>query len=308
MSWRTPTPLLPNIFSCCHQTAQPAAPSAAGLMVEGCQNCVFDGLRVYDIGYEGVRLRYDTIDSVIRVRRGGCLSDGYAKWGTPLAVGAWLSTCTTHNHTAHQRAPRCVRHSMILCALHASPMLRTSSCLGHSSPITHSAPYLQADLRRRLCLCAPLVDAPAELRSHGHRSRQGGRGGGHLYWQLPQSGRRPLRWQPGVCGGGGILLAGAACLQRAQHSSGAHEKLAEDGCHTRDPSPACLQILNNTVGPGVTAEMIDVKENTQGGLIQGNYFDGSGEQAVVAQSGIELAVLSRMSIQTNRLWDAAEGD
>lgn len=71
-----PAPLLPNIFSCCHQTAQPAAPSAAGLMVEGCQNCVFDGLRVYDIGYEGVRLRYDTIDSVIRVRRGGCMSDG----------------------------------------------------------------------------------------------------------------------------------------------------------------------------------------------------------------------------------------
>ena len=36
------------------------------------------------------------------------------------------------------------------------------------------------------------------------------------------------------------------------------------------------QILNNTVGPDVRAEGIDIKEGTCCGLIQGNYFDGHG--------------------------------
>jgi len=36
------------------------------------------------------------------------------------------------------------------------------------------------------------------------------------------------------------------------------------------------QVLNNRVGPGVTAEAVDVKEGTTGGTIDGNTFDGSG--------------------------------
>lgn len=36
------------------------------------------------------------------------------------------------------------------------------------------------------------------------------------------------------------------------------------------------RILNNHIGPAVTAECIDVKEGTTGGLIRGNYFDATG--------------------------------
>ncbi len=36
------------------------------------------------------------------------------------------------------------------------------------------------------------------------------------------------------------------------------------------------KILNNKLGPGITAECIDVKEGTTGGLISGNYFDATG--------------------------------
>lgn len=36
------------------------------------------------------------------------------------------------------------------------------------------------------------------------------------------------------------------------------------------------QVLNNHIGPGITAECIDVKECTTGGLIRGNYFDATG--------------------------------
>ncbi len=35
-------------------------------------------------------------------------------------------------------------------------------------------------------------------------------------------------------------------------------------------------ILNNTIGPNVTAECIDVKEGTTGGIIRGNTFDATG--------------------------------
>ncbi|CAG2113489.1 unnamed protein product, partial [Medioppia subpectinata] len=35
------------------------------------------------------------------------------------------------------------------------------------------------------------------------------------------------------------------------------------------------QILNNRIGPGVTAECIDVKEGTNNGVIRGNHFDGT---------------------------------
>ncbi|CAG2182125.1 unnamed protein product, partial [Oppiella nova] len=36
------------------------------------------------------------------------------------------------------------------------------------------------------------------------------------------------------------------------------------------------QVLNNKIGPGVTAECIDIKEGSCCGLIKGNTFDGSG--------------------------------
>jgi len=35
-------------------------------------------------------------------------------------------------------------------------------------------------------------------------------------------------------------------------------------------------VFNNKIGPGVTAECIDVKEGTTGGIIRGNYFDATG--------------------------------
>lgn len=37
-----------------------------------------------------------------------------------------------------------------------------------------------------------------------------------------------------------------------------------------------VQILNNTIGPNVGGENIDLKEGTTGGLVSGNTFDGSG--------------------------------
>ncbi|CAG2182145.1 unnamed protein product, partial [Oppiella nova] len=36
------------------------------------------------------------------------------------------------------------------------------------------------------------------------------------------------------------------------------------------------QVLNNKIGPGVTAECIDIKEGSCCGVIKGNTFDGSG--------------------------------
>ncbi|WP_394851173.1 hypothetical protein [Pendulispora rubella] len=36
------------------------------------------------------------------------------------------------------------------------------------------------------------------------------------------------------------------------------------------------QVINNRIGPGVTAESIDIKEGTTGGRIEGNTFDGNG--------------------------------
>ncbi len=37
-----------------------------------------------------------------------------------------------------------------------------------------------------------------------------------------------------------------------------------------------VQVLDNRIGPNVSAEHVDVKEGTQGGLISGNTFDGTG--------------------------------
>jgi hypothetical protein len=36
------------------------------------------------------------------------------------------------------------------------------------------------------------------------------------------------------------------------------------------------KVINNRFGPLITAEHIDAKEGTYGGLIEGNYFDGTG--------------------------------
>jgi Chondroitinase B len=36
------------------------------------------------------------------------------------------------------------------------------------------------------------------------------------------------------------------------------------------------KVINNKLGPGITAECIDIKEGTTGGLIKGNYFDATG--------------------------------
>ncbi|GAB4815908.1 hypothetical protein N2152v2_002954 [Parachlorella kessleri] len=49
------------------------------------------------------------------------------------------------------------------------------------------------------------------------------------------------------------------------------------------------QVLYNRIGPRVTAEMVDVKENTQHGLIEGNTFDGSGlTDANFADSWVDI--------------------
>ncbi|WP_394618500.1 hypothetical protein JNUCC0626_05210 [Lentzea sp. JNUCC 0626] len=37
-----------------------------------------------------------------------------------------------------------------------------------------------------------------------------------------------------------------------------------------------VQVLNNTIGPNVTAKHVDVKEGKQNGMIRGNTFNGSG--------------------------------
>ncbi|GII82752.1 hypothetical protein Ssi03_07420 [Sphaerisporangium siamense] len=41
-----------------------------------------------------------------------------------------------------------------------------------------------------------------------------------------------------------------------------------------------VQVLDNTIGPNVTAESVDVKEGTSGGVIRGNRFDGAGQKNV----------------------------
>ncbi|WP_433350360.1 cellulose binding domain-containing protein [Micromonospora sp. CA-111912] len=41
-----------------------------------------------------------------------------------------------------------------------------------------------------------------------------------------------------------------------------------------------VQVLNNRIGPRVTAEHVDIKEGTEGGVIRGNTFDGQGISGV----------------------------
>ncbi len=52
-------------------------------------------------------------------------------------------------------------------------------------------------------------------------------------------------------------------------------KYGEDGGEGPDRSDR-NQALNNTIGPDVTAEGVDVKEGTGGGVLRGNTFDGHG--------------------------------
>lgn len=49
------------------------------------------------------------------------------------------------------------------------------------------------------------------------------------------------------------------------------------------------QVLDNVFGPGVTAEHVDAKEGTSGGVVRGNTFDGTG--MVLAQDWIDSWVL-----------------
>jgi hypothetical protein len=48
------------------------------------------------------------------------------------------------------------------------------------------------------------------------------------------------------------------------------------------------QVLNNTIGPGVTGEMIDIKEGTLGGLINGNIFHGDDLEGDPPDSWIDV--------------------
>jgi hypothetical protein len=52
-------------------------------------------------------------------------------------------------------------------------------------------------------------------------------------------------------------------------------EFGEDGGEGPDRSDR-NQALNNTIGPNVTAEHVDIKEGTEGGVVRGNTFDGDG--------------------------------
>lgn len=49
-----------------------------------------------------------------------------------------------------------------------------------------------------------------------------------------------------------------------------------------------VQVLNNTLGPGVGAEEVDIKEGTTGGVVSGNTFDGTGMVDGTAQSWVDV--------------------
>ncbi|MEV0226011.1 discoidin domain-containing protein [Streptomyces sp. NPDC050704] len=53
------------------------------------------------------------------------------------------------------------------------------------------------------------------------------------------------------------------------------DDFGEDGGEGPDRSDR-NQALNNTIGPDVTAEHVDIKEGTEGGVVRGNTFDGDG--------------------------------
>jgi hypothetical protein len=47
-------------------------------------------------------------------------------------------------------------------------------------------------------------------------------------------------------------------------------------------------VTGNVIGPGVTAEEVDVKEGTTSGLVADNYFDGRSMVSTVAQSWVDI--------------------
>ena len=61
-------------------------------------------------------------------------------------------------------------------------------------------------------------------------------------------------------------------LQRPGYGEGVYVGTA----NTLDDNSDRVQILDNTIGPDVGAENIDLKEGTTGGTVSGNIFDGSG--------------------------------
>jgi hypothetical protein len=61
-------------------------------------------------------------------------------------------------------------------------------------------------------------------------------------------------------------------LQRPGYGEGVYVGTA----NTLDDKSDRVQILNNTIGPNIGAENIDLKEGTTGGVVSGNTFDGSG--------------------------------
>ena len=48
------------------------------------------------------------------------------------------------------------------------------------------------------------------------------------------------------------------------------------------------KVLGNTIGPNITAEEVDIKEGTTGGLVQGNTFNGIGMIASAASSWVNV--------------------
>jgi hypothetical protein len=62
------------------------------------------------------------------------------------------------------------------------------------------------------------------------------------------------------------------------------------------------RVLYNTIGPNVTAEHVDVKEGTTGGVILGNVFDGAGQVLVPDMTYSLLAIKgNRYLVTDNRL-------
>lgn len=69
-------------------------------------------------------------------------------------------------------------------------------------------------------------------------------------------------------------------LKTADYGEGIYIGSAKNnwGTYTNGNPDLCdsNQVLNNHIGPNVTAESIDVKEGTTGGIIRGNVFDATG--------------------------------
>lgn len=68
--------------------------------------------------------------------------------------------------------------------------------------------------------------------------------------------------------------------REAQYGEGIYLGSAESNWDTYsggDPDRSDRnQVLDNHLGPGITTEAIDIKEGTEGGIVRGNTFDGTG--------------------------------